>query len=76
MPKNEPQQPDQIGKSMSNYAKYTGIAVQMIVIIGGMAYAGYKIDEVNRHQVQWVTAVMALAGVFISLYLVIRAVKN
>lgn len=76
MPKNEPQQPDQIGKGMSNYAKYTGIAVQMIVIIGGMAYAGYKIDEVNQHQVQWVTAVMALAGVFISLYLVIRAVKN
>lgn len=76
MAQNEPNKPDQIGKGMSNYAKYTGIAVQMIVIIGGMAYAGYKIDEVNKHNVQWVTAVMALAGVFISLYLVIRAVKN
>lgn len=76
MPENEPQRPEPISKGMSSYAKYTGIAVQMIVIIGGMAYAGYKIDEVNKHQVQWVTAVMALAGVFISLYLVIRAVKN
>ncbi|MCC8410816.1 AtpZ/AtpI family protein [Mucilaginibacter sp. UR6-1] len=76
MPDNQTNRPDQIGKGMSNYAKYTGIAVQMIVIIGGMAYAGYKIDEVSQHKVQWVTAVMALAGVFISLYLVIRAVKN
>lgn len=76
MPDNKTNRPEQISKGVSNYAKYTGIAVQMIVIIGGMAYAGYKIDEVNKHKVQWVTAIMALSGVFISLYLVIRAVKN
>lgn len=76
MPENEHNNLNQANKGMSSYAKYTGLAVQMIVIIGGMAYAGYKIDEAYNHTIQWVAAAMALAGVFISLYLVIRAVKN
>lgn len=73
MAKNEP---DDLGKGASNYAKFTGLAFQMIAIIGIMAYAGFKIDEHAGHATKWVTAAMSLAGVFISLYLVIRSVKN
>lgn len=73
MVKNEQDGP---GKEASSYAKFTGLAFQMIAIIGLMAFVGYKIDASAGHQTKWVTAVMALAGVFISLYLVIRAVKN
>jgi hypothetical protein len=73
MIKNEP---DNLGKEGRSYAKFTGLAFQMIAIIGIMAYAGYKIDESAAHKTKWVTAAMSLAGVFISLYLVIRSVKN
>jgi hypothetical protein len=75
MPENEQNEPQQ-NRALNGYAKYTGLAIQMMVIIGGMAFAGYKIDEALGHSLQWVTAVMALFGVFASLYLVIRAVKN
>ena len=73
MTKNEQ---DDIGKQGNSIAKFSGLGFQMIAIIGLMAYAGYKIDTSAGHQTKWVTAGMSLAGVFISLYLVIRSVKN
>ena len=59
-----------------NIAKYSGMGFQMVVIIGLFTYAGYKIDEGAHHTTKWVTAVLSLIGVFISLYIIIRAVKN
>ena len=76
MPKNELHTNPDDNKPMRNYAKFTGLAFQMIAIIGGFAYAGYKIDEAAAHSTKWVTAAMSLAGVFISLYIVIRSVKS
>jgi len=73
MTKNER---DELGKEVNSYARFTGLAFQMIGIIGVMTYAGYKIDESAAHTTKWVTVIFSLAGVFISLYLVIRAVKN
>lgn len=73
MAKNEQ---DDLVKEGNAYAKFTGLAFQMIAIIGGLAYAGYKIDESAGHQTRWITAAMSLAGVFISMYLIIRAVKK
>lgn len=68
--------PDNDQKPVSNYAKYSGIAIQMIAIIGVFSFAGYKIDQHLQHATQWVTAVMSLLGVFISLYIVIKSVKE
>ncbi|MDB5288106.1 MAG: hypothetical protein JWR05_3055 [Mucilaginibacter sp.] len=76
MPENEPNESKKAGKEVNAYAKYTGLAFQMIVIIGLFAFAGYKIDEATQHDTKWVTAALSLAGVFISLYIVIRSVKN
>ena len=64
------------GDDGNSYLKYSGMGFQMVVIIGGFTYAGYKIDESAQHQVKWVTAIFSLAGVFISLYVVIRSVKS
>ena len=76
MAKDE-QKPDNGNNNGSNnYLKFTGMGFQMIAIIGVFTYAGYKIDENAHHTVKWVTATLALIGVFISLYLVIRAVKE
>ena len=76
MPENEHQAgPDRSG-GPNNYVKFTGLAFQMIAIIGGFTYIGYKIDKANNHQTQWVTAMLALIGVFISIYTVFKSLKN
>lgn len=76
MPKNEQNETGGGGKEVSAYAKYTGLAFQMIAVIGIFAFVGYKIDEATQHTTKWVTASMSLVGVFASLYLVFRAVKD
>ena len=63
-------------KGTNNYMKFSSMGFQMIAVIGGFTWAGYKIDESAHHATKWVTAVLALTGVFISLYLVIRAVRE
>lgn len=74
MAKNEPDDSDE--RPMNAYVKYSGLGFQMIGIIGVFAFAGYKIDESAHHQVRWVTAILALVGVFISLYIVIVSLKK
>ena len=74
MAKNEEDENDR--NPLNAYAKYSGLGFQMIAIIGVFAYAGYKIDESAHHQVKWVTAVLSLTGVFISLYIVIVSLKK
>ena len=58
------------------YLKFSGMGFQMIATIGLFTYVGYKIDESANHAAKWVTALLSLIGVFISLYIVIRSVKN
>ena len=76
MAKNELNEDDDNRRQISNAAKFSGIGFQMIAIIGGFTYVGYKIDTSANHSVKWVTAILSLTGVFISLYVVIRSVKN
>lgn len=76
MAKDEPKESNDDDSPGNNYVKFSGLGFQMIAIIGAFTYAGYKIDQSANHTTKWVTAVMALAGVFISLYLIIRSVKN
>ncbi|MBS1529465.1 MAG: AtpZ/AtpI family protein [Bacteroidetes bacterium] len=61
---------------LNDYVKFTGMGFQMIAIIGVFTYAGYRIDLSAQHQTKWVTAVLALVGVFISLYVVISSIKK
>ena len=76
MEKNEQDEKEDDRKQISNAAKFSGIGFQMIAIIGLFTYIGYKIDHSANHSVKWVTAIFSLTGVFISLYVVIRSVKN
>ena len=76
MAKNERNENNDGGSEGSSLAKYTGIAFQMLAVIGVFAYAGYKIDQSTGHTIKWVTAVLSLIGVFIALYIVIKSVKS
>lgn len=74
MAKNEEDEND--GKPLNAYVKFSGLGFQMIAIIGLFAFVGYKIDESAHHKVNWVTAMLALIGVFVSLYIVIVSLKK
>ena len=63
-------------KPVNNYLKFSGMGFQMIATIGIFTYAGYKIDQATNHHVKWVTAALSLTGVFISLYIVIKSIKE
>ncbi len=63
-------------KSLSNYAYYSGMGFQMISVIGVFTFIGYEIDKHRNASTPLYTAFFSLAGVFISLYLVIRSVKK
>ncbi len=76
MVKNEQDNDPNLISTGTNYAKYIGMAFQMLVIIGIFTYIGYKIDDSAQHDTKWVTATLSLVGVFISLFIVIRSIKN
>ncbi|MBC8053383.1 MAG: AtpZ/AtpI family protein [Sphingobacteriaceae bacterium] len=63
-------------KALSGYAKYTGVAFQMMAIIGICALIGYKLDEYYKNDPQWITALSSVIGVVASIYQVIRQLKS
>lgn len=63
-------------KALNSYAYYSGLGFQMIAVIGVFTFIGYKIDENRSSGSPLYTAFFSLAGVFASLYLVIRSVKK
>ena len=66
---------DSGGQAYGTYAKYTGMAFQMMAIIGGSAFIGHKIDQWFDHKVQWVTAITCVFGVCLSIYQIIKQLK-
>lgn len=63
-------------ESLASFAKYTGVAFQMMAIIGLSAFVGYKIDVHYGHKVQYATAIACVLGVFLSIYQTIRQLKE
>lgn len=59
-------------KGFNSYIKYSGLAFQMIGIIGLFTFAGYKIDEYLKSKTPIITGISSLIGVIISIYIVIR----
>jgi len=67
---------DQKNKPTPNYIKYSGIAFQMLVIIGVFVFIGYKIDERQGIDNFLFTAILGIVGVAVSLYQVIRSLNK
>lgn len=60
--------------SLNQYARFSGIAIQMGVIIGVSAWGGKKLDEHYNLNKPYLTIVCSLVGVAFALYLIIREV--
>jgi geranylgeranyl pyrophosphate synthase len=57
---------------MEKYARYSGIAFQMIAIILGFVWAGKKLDKKFSNGKSTFVIIFSLAGVAIAMYVVIK----
>jgi len=57
---------------LKSYAKYSGMAFQMIAIILICVYAGVKLDEITNRQKPIFTMIFSLLGVFAALYISLK----
>lgn len=76
MQQADPEREEKPQKQLNTYVKYSALGFQMVAVIGVFAFIGYKIDRSYAHTTAWVTALMSLLGVLMSMYLVIRSLKN
>lgn len=63
-------------KQLSNWAVYSGIAFQMMVVILGGVLLGVWLDEKYENKYSAFTISCSLLGVFIALYQVYKSVKD
>ncbi|MEX0290441.1 MAG: AtpZ/AtpI family protein [Flavobacteriaceae bacterium] len=68
--------PPRKSSSVNSYARYSGIAIQMLAIIGLGSYGGVKLDELYPNKYHVYTLVCSLASIAIAMYLVIKQVNN
>jgi len=59
-------------KGLSDYARYTGLAVQMAVIIGLTTWGGIKLDQLAGFSGPVFTIILSLLGVFAAIYTAIK----
>jgi F0F1-type ATP synthase assembly protein I len=58
----------QQNKGVQNFAKYSGLAFQMVAIILVTAFGGKKLDELLGLEKPVFTIVLSLLGVFAAIY--------
>jgi len=61
-----------IDSSLKSYAKYSGIAFKMAIIIVLGTFGGYKIDECFGFEKHIITLILSLLSVVFAIYVVIK----
>jgi F0F1-type ATP synthase assembly protein I len=76
MPQNpqNPNNPKETG--LQNYARYSGLAFQMVAIILAFVWAGKKIDHIYFQDRAIFIIIFSLIGVFFSMYIVFKDLLN
>ncbi len=65
-PDKKPQKP------LNAYAKYSGLGLQMALIIGGGVYGGHKLDQHYANKTPVFTIVLSLLAIGIAMYVVLK----
>lgn len=68
----EPNQNKKPQKPLNAYAKYSGLGVQMAVIIGGGSYGGHKLDQHYQNHTPVFTIVLSLLSIALAMYIVLK----
>jgi hypothetical protein len=67
-PKNQPREL----KKLNDIAKYSGMAFQMLIIIGIGVFGGIKLDDWLHMRFPLFTVVLSLAAVMLAIYYFIK----
>lgn len=59
-------------QQLNNYGKYSGMAVQMVVIIMGGVFGGYYLDNYLQFKFPLFTVVFSLLSVVLAIYFVVK----
>lgn len=62
----------QESNDLNNYAKYSGIAFQMVAIIALTTWGGIKLDKLTGFETPVFTIILSLLGVFAAIYTAIK----
>ena len=68
--KNREKNPENNG--LTNYARYSGLGVQMIVIILITVWGGIKLDKLFGLETPVFTVILSLLGVFTAIYTAVK----
>lgn len=61
-------------KPLNNYARFSGIAIQMFAIIGIGTFIGVKIDEKYTNEHNLFTVFLSLTSVIVAIFIAIRRI--
>lgn len=70
--KSRQKKSDKAKKGLQDYARYSNLAFRLIAIVLIGFFGGMKLDQVLGLEYPIFTVVLASAGLFLSLYLVIK----
>ncbi len=71
-PQKQKNQKNHLNKGLQDFGKYSGLAFQMLVIIGVMTWLGVKLDKVLGLSTPVFTIILSLLGVFAGIYTAIK----
>jgi ATP synthase protein I len=63
---------NQENNGLSDYARYTGLGVQMIAIILVTVWGGIKLDKLLGLESPVFTIILSLIGVFVAIYTAVK----
>jgi hypothetical protein len=69
---NQKNQKKPLNKGLDNFARYSGIAFQMIGIILLTTFGGVKLDKLTGWKTPVFTIILSLFGVFAAIYISIK----
>lgn len=72
MDQENPKNPEKKSKSLNDYARYSNLAFQMIVILGLGVWGGIKIDDWLNLSFPLFTVVLSFAAVLLAIYTGLR----
>lgn len=79
MPNKKKSQPHNKGrdqKGLRDYARYSNLAFKWIAVILVCFFGGMKLDKVLHLEFPLFTLVLAMSGLFLSMYLLIKEFKK
>ncbi len=62
-----PKQPNNSKNKFDNFVRYSSLGFEMMAIIGGFTFLGYKIDQWTENEFKGFTLVLAIFSVIVAI---------